>query len=123
MSVAIVINYASVGRWAGQHRIPFNSFAELSRRPEVHDLIGEDIGAVNRTLSLALRIKRFVILNREFNADLGEVTRTRKLRRPVLTERFRELVDAVCTGKSQAPAGSGEEGLLLAVVSTGGNEG
>jgi long-chain acyl-CoA synthetase len=101
ISAVIVINYDAVGRWAGQKRIAYSTFAELSQQPEVYELVGQGIDRVNSTLPDASRVKRFVNLHSEFDPDEGELTRTRKLRRGRLKERYSEVVDAIYGGKSE----------------------
>jgi hypothetical protein len=72
----IVMDYNSVGKWAGERRVPYSTFAELAQRPEVYELVKKDIDRVNSTLSSALRIRKYVLLHREFDPDEGELTRT-----------------------------------------------
>ncbi|HVN79940.1 MAG TPA: AMP-binding protein, partial [Terriglobia bacterium] len=95
IAVIIVIDYERVGRWAGQRRVPFSNFAELSQVPEVCGLIRQDIERVNMDLPPASRIRKYANLYKEFDADEGELTRTRKLRKSVLQERYRGLISAI----------------------------
>jgi long-chain acyl-CoA synthetase len=94
-SAVIVIDSHSVGSWAGQRRMAFTTFAELAQRQEVYDLVRQDVDRVNRTLPAGSRIRKYVHLHKEFDPDEGELTRTRKLRRAVLEEHYRTVVDAV----------------------------
>jgi long-chain acyl-CoA synthetase len=103
VSAIIIINYDTVGRWAGQKRVAYTSFAELSQAPEVYELVRQDIARVNHTLPVGLRVKKYVNLHKEFDPDEGELTRTRKLRRRFLKERYRELIDAIYSEKTVAP--------------------
>lgn len=102
-SAVIIINYVNVGRWAGQRRVAYNTFAELSQRAEVYELVAQEIHRVNSTLSPGSRIKKYVNLHKEFDPEEGELTRTRKLRRAFLEERYRELVDAIYADQTEAP--------------------
>jgi long-chain acyl-CoA synthetase len=102
VSAVIVINYDSVSKWAGQKRVAFTSFAELSQAPEVYELVKQGIERVNRTLPPGLQVKKFVNLHRELDPDEGELTRTRKLRRAFLQERYRDLIDAISSEKTEA---------------------
>jgi len=95
LSVIIVINYDNVSRWAGQSKVAFTSFAELSQAPEVYDLIRQDIQRVNQTVPAGSRVKKYINLHKELDPDEGELTRTRNLRRAFLEARFRKLVDAI----------------------------
>jgi long-chain acyl-CoA synthetase len=102
-SAIIIIDYESVGRWAGQRRVAYTTFAELSQRPEVYELVKRDIDRVNRALPPGARMKKYVNLHKEFDPDEAELTRTRKLRRAFVEERYRELVNAIYGAKTQVP--------------------
>jgi long-chain acyl-CoA synthetase len=102
-SVIIIINYNNVGRWAGQRRVAYSTFAELSQKPEVHELVEQEIDRINRTLSAGCTVKKYVNLHKEFDPDEGELTRNRKLRRAFLEERYRELIDAIYADKREVP--------------------
>lgn len=107
VSAIIVINYRVVSRWAGQRKIAFNTLAELSQKPEVYALVRQDIDRVNRTLSPGSRIRRYVHLHKEFDPDEGEMTRTRNLRRTVLKDHYRQLVEAIYGDLTEAPIEAG----------------
>jgi long-chain acyl-CoA synthetase len=102
-SAIIVINYVNVGRWAGQRRVAYNTFAELSQKPEVCALVAQEINRINSTLPTGSRVKKYVNLYKEFDPEEGELTRTRKLRRAFLKERYRELIDAIYAGHAEVP--------------------
>jgi long-chain acyl-CoA synthetase len=102
-SVIIIINYNNVGRWAGQRRVAYSTFAELSQKPEVHELVEQEIDRINRTLSASCRVKKYVNLHKEFDPDEGELTKNRKLRRTFLEERYRKLIDAIYADKREVP--------------------
>ena len=103
VSAIIVINYDNVSRWGGQKRVAFTSFAELSQAPEVYELVRQDIDRVNHTVPAGSRVRKYVNLHKEFDPDEGELTRTRKLRRAFLEERYRKLIDAIYSEKTVAP--------------------
>ena len=94
-SAIVVINFSRVARWAGKRRISFSTFAELSQKPEVYDLIMGDVERINNAFPPGCRVKKLVNLPREFDADGGELTKTRNLRRHVLEERYRGLIEAI----------------------------
>ena len=71
---------------------------DLSQQQKVYDLIREDVQRVNRTLPPPARIRRFVLLHKAFDADEGELTRTRKLRRNLLYERYEEMITTMYGG-------------------------
>jgi long-chain acyl-CoA synthetase len=106
-SAIIVINYNTVSRWAGQKGVAFTNFAELSQRPEVYDLLKEDVDRINSTLPPGSRIQKYLILHKEFDPDEGELTRTRKLRRVFLRERYRAIIDALYSDKTEVPTEAG----------------
>jgi long-chain acyl-CoA synthetase len=95
------IDLGNVGRWAEAHRIPYTTLADLSQKPEVIALIREEIRRVNRTLPEEARIKRFINMAKEFDADEAELTRTRKLRRTFLEERYRALIQALFSNREE----------------------
>lgn len=100
--VAIVcIDYEAVGHWAERRAITYGSYAELSQKPEVVDLIAGVIKHVNQSQPEPLRIRRFVNLHKDFDADDGEITRTRKLRRNVIEESYKPLIDALYSGQDR----------------------
>ena len=103
VSAIIIINYDTVSRWAGQRKVAYTSFAELSQAPEVYELVRQDIDRVNHTLPAGCRVKKYVNLYREFDPEEGELTRTRKLRRAFLEERYRELIEAIYGEKRVVP--------------------
>jgi len=100
-SAVIVIDYDSVGKWAGEKRVPYSTFAELAQQPEVYQLVKEDIDRVNPTLPPGCRVRKYVLLHREFDPDEGEVTRNRRLRRAFLEKRYSELIEAIYRDKTE----------------------
>ncbi len=93
----ICIDYGTVGRWAEEKGIPYTSYPELSQIPQVYDLIMEQVKAVNRRLPPAARIKKFVNFYKAFDADDDELTRTRKLRRRFMEERYKAVIEPMYT--------------------------
>ena len=102
-AAVIVINDVTVGRWAGQHGVAYSTFAELSQRPEVYALIKEEIQKIDSALPARSRVQKYVVLHKEFDPDEGEMTRSRKLRRHVLTEHYRALINAIYGNKTTVP--------------------
>ena len=95
VTAVVCIDYATVGKWAEQKGIPYTSYPELSQKPEVYSLIKEPIAEVNRTLRPSAKIVKFVNLYKEFDADDEELTRTRKLRRAFVEERYKDIIEAL----------------------------
>ncbi|MFC1531898.1 AMP-binding protein [Thermodesulfobacteriota bacterium] len=102
-SAVIIINSNNVSMWAGQRRLTFSTFTELSQLPEVYQLIKMDIARINQDLPSGARIKKYVNLHKAFDPDEGELTRNRKLRRVLLEERYRELIEAIYSDKTEVP--------------------
>ncbi|MBI5955979.1 MAG: long-chain fatty acid--CoA ligase, partial [Chloroflexi bacterium] len=98
--VAAIVNidFENVGKWAENRRLPYTTFVDLSQKPEVYALIRRDVERVNVALPAAARVRKFVLLHKEFDPDEAELTRTRKLRRAFVEERYRNLVEAIYRG-------------------------
>jgi long-chain acyl-CoA synthetase len=94
VSAIVAIDPATVGNWAERHNVAYTSFQDLSGRPEVRQLIRDEIGKCNEGLPEAVRVRRFLVLNKEFDADDDEITRTRKIRRRFVAEKYAAIVDA-----------------------------
>jgi len=94
----IIIDYENVGQWAEKQRIPYTTFVDLSQRPPVYDLVRRAVEEVNASLPAAARLRRFVLMHKEFDADEAEMTRTRKLRRGFLYERYGDIIEAMYRG-------------------------
>jgi long-chain acyl-CoA synthetase len=87
-----------VRRWAEHQGVDFATFVDLSQKKEIAELIAEDLVGVNRELPESARVKRFVLLHKEFDPDEAELTRTRKLRRRFIEQRYQDLIDAIYNG-------------------------
>jgi len=90
----IAIDLSTVGKWAERQSLPYTNYLDLALKPEVRTLIGQEIEQINRTLPEPLRIKRFLLLGKDFDADDAEITRTRKLRRGYIAEHYANVIDA-----------------------------
>ena len=95
VTVLINIDLDNVGRFAEGNHIAYTTFTDLSQKEEVLNLIKKEIIKINDTLPEWTRMKRFVNLHKEFDADEDELTRTRKLRRTFVEDRYRDLIDAL----------------------------
>ncbi len=89
------IDFAMVGKWAERHSLPYTTFVDLSQKNEVADLVQKDLIRVNSYLPEGSRVRKFVLLHKEFDADEAELTRTRKLRRDFVEQRYKDLIDAM----------------------------
>jgi long-chain acyl-CoA synthetase len=94
VATIIAIDLGTVGNWAERHNLAYTSFQDLSAKPEVRRLIGEEIARCNASLPAAAQIRRFLLLNKEFDADDNEITRTRKVRRRFIAEKYAAVVEA-----------------------------
>jgi long-chain acyl-CoA synthetase len=97
----INIDKETVGRWAEQKHIAYTTFTDLSQKDEVIDLIARELIKVNKALPEHARIRKFVSLNKEFDPDEAELTRTRKLRRSFVEQRFKDIIDGMYSGNPQ----------------------
>lgn len=95
LTAIVCIDYEAVGHWAERRAITYGSYAELSQKPEVYELIEGVLAHVNTMQPEPLRLRRFVNLHKDFDPDDGEITRTRKLRRGVIEESYAPLIDAL----------------------------
>jgi long-chain acyl-CoA synthetase len=98
VAAMINIDFAMVGKWAERKGIPYTTFVDLSQKQEVADLIRKDLLRVNSYLPELSRVKRYMLLHKEFDPDEAELTRTRKLRREFMEMRYRPVIDAVYGG-------------------------
>jgi long-chain acyl-CoA synthetase len=101
VAAIVAIDLTTVGNWAERHNLAYTSFQDLSAKPEVRRLIAEEIAEVNASLPAAARLRRFVLLNKEFDADDNEITRTRKIRRRFVTEKYAAVIDAFYSGEAE----------------------
>lgn len=105
-AVFLNIDLRAVGNWAERHNISYGSYQELAQHPEVRQLIAADVDEANRRLSAepmmaASQVRRFLILHKELDADDGELTRTQKVRRSFIAERYGELIEALYDGSAE----------------------
>jgi long-chain acyl-CoA synthetase len=99
----ICIRYSIISKWAEKNRISFTTYTDLASRPEVYALLRKEVETVNATLPLAQRISRFLLLYKELDADDGELTRTRKVRRGVISEKYADIINAIYRGERNIP--------------------
>ncbi|SDR23655.1 long-chain acyl-CoA synthetase [Rhizobiales bacterium GAS113] len=101
------IDLAAVGAWAERNNVVYGSYKELAAHPQVYDMLAGDVAEVNRMLAqepkmAQAQITRFLILPKELDADDGELTRTQKVRRSFIAERYAPLVEALYDGSRDA---------------------
>src|SRR3954470_2112967 len=103
LAAMICIRFSIISKWAEKNRIAFTTYTDLASRSEVYALLQNEVEAVNATLPPAQRISRFLLLYKELDADDGELTRTRKVRRSVINEKYAGIIDAIYGGKRDIP--------------------
>jgi long-chain acyl-CoA synthetase len=101
------IDPIAVANWAERNNIAYGSYQELAGHPLVYDMVAKDVAAVNRSLVeekvlAGAQIRRFLILHKELDADDGELTRTQKVRRRIIAERYAPLLAALYDGSYEA---------------------
>ncbi len=95
LTALIIIDEEHVTSFAQEHRIPFTTFSDLSRKPEVYRLISREVEQVNAVLSKAEMVKKFAILDKKLDPEDGDVTPTMKVKRKAIGERYGELIEAM----------------------------
>ena len=104
VTALINIDFENCARWAESHKVVYTTFADLSQKSEIIELVQKDVNRVNRSLPEHSRIKSFANLHKELDPDEAELTRTRKLRRGFLDERYKDLVEALYGDKPEFTA-------------------
>jgi long-chain acyl-CoA synthetase len=127
VAVMINIDLTAVGSWAERNNLAYASYQELAGHPLVYDMIAKNVAEVNRSLAAdshmaGAQIKGFLILHKELDADDGELTRTQKVRRGFIAERYAPLIAALYDGSHEADIATevtfedGRKGMLRARV-------
>jgi len=101
VTAMIAIALAPVGNWAERHGLAYSGYQDLTQKPEIRSLIRAEIEKCNQGLPDATRVRRFLLLAKDFDADDAEITRTRKLRRRVIAEKYAPVIDALYNGASE----------------------
>ena len=104
--VMLNIDFDAVGNWAERRNLPYAGYTDLAQKPEVYELIKDCVEKVNADLSrdellAGSQISRFLVLHKELDADDGELTRTNKVRRGFIADKYQVLVDALYGGKTE----------------------
>ena len=127
VTAMINIDLDAVGNWAERNNIPYASYQELAGHPEVYTMLLKNIERVNRDLSAdsvlaGSQIRRFLVLHKELDADDGELTRTRKVRRRIVAEKYDVLIDALysdtdsCHVETEVTFEDGRKGTIAADI-------
>lgn len=103
LAAMICIRFPIVSKWAERSRIAFTTYSDLAARPQVLELLRAEVEKVNATLPPAQRLREFVLLYKELDADDEELTRTRKVRRGVIAEKYGDIIEAIYRGDATIP--------------------
>jgi long-chain acyl-CoA synthetase len=102
VSAMVAIDPGTVGNWAERRGLAYTSYMDLSQKAEVRELIRDEIRRANETLPEETRIRRFLLLTKDLEADDAEMTRTRKVRRRYVADKYAPVIDALYGGADQA---------------------
>ncbi len=103
LTAMLCIDMGVVGKWAEKNKLSYTTYTDLSAKKEVYDLVQHAVDEVNETLPAAARIEKFVLLYKELDADDEELTRTRKVRRVFVEERYKEVINALYGDVHEVP--------------------
>lgn len=106
ITAIICIDYQHTGKWAEDRHISYTTYTDLASKSEVYDLIAKEVMRVNKDLPASMQIKKFLLLYKEFDPDDGELTRTRKLRRRFIAEKYRREIEALYQDITELPVES-----------------
>ena len=95
VTAMINIDMENTGKWAENHQIAYTTYTDLAQKPEVYALVRAQVERANADLPSAARIRRFLLLHKELDADDAELTRTRKVRRRFVAQRYDDIVSAL----------------------------
>ena len=101
VAAMIAIDMNTVGSWAERRGLPYTSFMDLAQKPETRAFIAEEIARANATLPDATRVRRFLLLTKDLDADDAEITRTRKVRRRFVAEKYAAVIDSFYGGADE----------------------
>jgi len=94
----VAIDMNTVGSWAERRGVPYTSYMDLAQKPEIRTLISDEIAKANATLPDATKVRRMLLLTKDLDADDAEITRTRKVRRRFVAEKYAPVIDAFYGG-------------------------
>jgi long-chain acyl-CoA synthetase len=100
LSAILCIRFSIVSKWAEQQGLSFTNYTNLSSLPEVYEQLTKEIEIVNQSLPDAQKINKFILLYKELDADDGELTRTRKVRRGVIADKYADIIESIYSDNS-----------------------
>ncbi len=95
VTAMINIDMGNVGKWAEKNQLAYTTYTDLAQKPEVYALVRKHVEEANADLPEAARIRRFLLLHKELDADDAELTRTRKVRRRFVAKRYKDIIEAL----------------------------
>jgi long-chain acyl-CoA synthetase len=101
ITAMLVVDPHTTGAWAESQRLSYTTYTDLASKADVYDLLAEEVARANQDLPEAARVQRFVLLHKELDADDDEITRTRKVRRRVIAERYAPIIRALAEGEEK----------------------
>ncbi len=102
VTAIVSIDPETVGTWAERNHLSYTTYTDLAQKPEVYDLVADAVARANEDLPESARVRRFVLLHKQLDADDEELTRTRKVRRGTINERYASIIRALYDGDSDA---------------------
>ena len=103
VTVIVIFDMENVGLWMEKRGIGYTTYADLSQKPETYELVRREIDKVNRYLPEESRMKKYVVLNKEFDPDESELTRSRKIRRDFVEVKYKDLIDSMYSDGDSYP--------------------
>jgi long-chain acyl-CoA synthetase len=101
ITAILTIDPSTVGAWAEHRRLGYTTYTDLAGKPEVRELLAEEVARANEDLPESVRVRRFVLLHKQFDPDDDEITRTRKVRRRVISDRYATIIEGLVEGASE----------------------
>jgi long-chain acyl-CoA synthetase len=103
VAAMINIDMENVGKWAERHQLSYTTYADLAQKQEVDELVREEVERDNTDLESAMQIRRYVVLHKELDADDEELTRTRKVRRGFVAQKYTDIISALFSDVDELP--------------------
>jgi len=122
LTALIQIDFENIGRWAERNKLAYTTFVDLSQKPAVYNLTLEHMNRLNQALPPYSQVRRYCHLHKEFDADEAELTRTRKLRREYMLDRYQGMIEAMYAGdeeykiESEVKYRDGRKGIMESAI-------
>lgn len=103
VAAMVNIDMENAGKWAEKNQIAYTTYNDLAQKQEMYELVFQEVERVNRDLPKATRIKKYLLLHKELDADDEEITRTRKIRRRVITQKYGNIIEGLYSTEEIIP--------------------